>query len=101
MYSLHTEFGSWNDVSIDMNTYVHGNRLAISLLSAMDGFLCTLSTNIVEEELTDEKCFFVDTNNCPFAERFLVDNHLATPTGRLGLSGFCVYPEYRYINKEN
>lgn len=36
MYSLHTEFGSWNDVSIDMNTYVHGNRLAISLLSEVN-----------------------------------------------------------------
>lgn len=50
--------------------------------------------------ITDESCAFVDTNNCPDIVRFLEENKLAEPTGRVRQSGWCMYPEYRFNYEE-
>ena len=41
----------------------------------------------------------IDTNNCPWAEKFLTDNKLAVDTGRKVRSGFCTYPIYKFDRK--
>ena len=41
----------------------------------------------------------IDTNNCPWAEKFLTDNKLAADTGRKVRSGFCTYPIYKFDRK--
>ena len=38
---------------------------------------------------------YIDTNNCPWAENFLVDNDFGLPTGEYKVSGFCIYPLYQ------
>ena len=38
---------------------------------------------------------YIDTNNCPWAEDFLIDNDFGIPTGEYKASGFCVYPLYQ------
>lgn len=35
---------------------------------------------------------FIDINNCPWAERVLLDNGIGFPTGEIRTSGFCQYP---------
>lgn len=47
----------------------------------------------------DDKCFFVDTNNCPWAPAFLEKYEIAEPTGKFGASGYCIYPEYRLVKE--
>ena len=74
MYKVETEFGTY-DVSIETSTYYYGGNLSISLIT--------------------EKSF-VDTNNCPWAEKFISDNKLGRPTGIKAASGYCVYPQYRF-----
>lgn len=56
---------------------------------------CTLSVNLDESIPPDQ--FFVDTNNCPWAEQFLQENNIAKPVGRCGHSGFCTYPLYELL----
>ena len=100
MYKVETDFGTWDDVILQKREYNYGHtkgRVALQLFSKSEGPLATISVNLVDEDLTDKDCFFVDTNNCPWAESFLEDNEIAKPTGNLGLSGFCVYPEYRMV----
>ena len=41
----------------------------------------------------------IDTNNCPWAEKFLTDNKPAVDTGRKVRSGFCTYPIYKFDRK--
>jgi hypothetical protein len=39
---------------------------------------------------------FLDTNNCPWVEEFLEENHIAKRTGIFAPSGFCTYPLYEF-----
>ena len=103
MYKVETNFGTWDDILLQKREYNYGHtkgRVALQLFSKSEGPFATISVNLVDEDLTDSKCFFVDTNNCPWAEDFLTKNKIAEFTGNIGLSGFCTYPEYRLI-KEN
>lgn len=103
MYKVETDFGTWGDIIIQKREYNYEHtkgRVALQLFSKSEGPFATISVNLVDEDLTDDKCFFVDTNNCPWAEDFLVKNNIAEPTGEFGVSGYCIYPEYRLI-KEN
>lgn len=40
---------------------------------------------------------FIDTNNLPDALEILVSNKVVEPTGKIGRSGFCEYPEVRVL----
>ena len=94
MYKVETEFGTYN-VSIETSTYYHGGNLAISLITEDGERLAMLTTNLAEWALPKDKSF-VDTNNCPWAEKFISDNKLGRPTGMTGTSGYCTYPLYRF-----
>lgn len=98
-YELKIGKEKYTDLYLEKDTYVYGGGLALSLISVSDGLFCTLSANIEDESLTNDKCFFVDENNCPFAEAFLIENKIAAPTGNFGFSGFCVYPEFELIDE--
>ena len=55
---------------------------------------CMISVNVVQVRPQSASCIFVDTNNAPWAEKFLQENGFGLPTGRFATSGFCCYPEY-------
>ncbi len=94
MYKVETEFGTYN-VSIETSTYYCGNNLAISLITEDGEPFAILSVNLPEWTLPNNIAF-VDTNNCPWAEKFISDNKLGRPTGMTGTSGYCTYPLYRF-----
>ena len=94
MYKVETEFGTY-DVSIETSKYVYGDNLAIYLITEDGEPFATLTTNLAEWTLPNDKAF-VDTNNCPWAEKFISDNKLGRPTGMTGTSGCCTYPLYRF-----
>lgn len=94
MYKCETEFGTY-DVSIEISTYYCGDNLAISLITEDGEPFAILSVNLPEWTLPNNIAF-VDTNNCPWAEKFIADNKLGRPTGMTGTSGYCTYPLYRF-----
>ena len=104
-YTCETPFGTFDDCVIGRSTYSFGGRLAIQLFSNSEGPIAVISVNIPDERLTDLNCFFVDTNNCGnWVTDFLEKNNIAVPTGEVGFSGYCVYPEYKLTEgfiKEN
>ena len=105
MHKYYT-FRIWGEdykIWLEKNTYKWGGKdnLAVQAFLENEEPFATITVNLPEEELTDPTtCAFIDINNLKEVEDFLVENAIATPTGNLGFSGFCVYPEYRF-NLEN
>ena len=94
MYKVETEFGTY-DVTIKTSKYLYGDNLAIELTTDTIELFAKLTVNLAEWTLPNDKAF-VDTNNCPWAEKFISDNKLGKPTGIKAASGYCVYPQYRF-----
>lgn len=76
----------------------HGGNLAIILWSYTEEFqdheeYATLTVNLGS---VPGGCAFLDTNNLPNAEQFVLDNCLGKPTGWKQQSGYCTYPLYKF-----
>lgn len=39
---------------------------------------------------------FVDVNNYPWIDKWLIDNSIAEPAGKVAKSGFCIYPAFKF-----
>ena len=81
--------------------YWVNSRLAISIIAKeadnnedMFAPFCSVTVNLPMAKLDDEKLVFLDVNNAPWLEGFMVENGFGLPTGRFRTSGFCNYPEY-------
>lgn len=82
--------------------YKNNKRLAILLVLTEDEWFCDLTVNINNDQSckNNRTLAFVDINNNPWAEKFIKDNKLGEPTGFYGLSGYCIYPEYKFDLKK-
>ena len=90
-------YGKTYNVRIERNAYANNKALALSLIAESGEPFCNLTVNLLDTMIWgDDKTAFVDTNNCPFAEKFIAENKLGTPVGYVARSGFCMYPLYRF-----
>lgn len=90
------------DAIIVKDKYANNGRTYLGLYCKEEEFFepwTDITVNLFGP-ITDENCAFVDTNNCPDIVRFLEENGLAEPTGRVRQSGWCMYPEYRFNYEE-
>ena len=88
------------EVTIQYSKYCEGDKLAVVLLDKYEQMYGVLSVNLIDEQLTNKNCAFIDTNNVPQAEEFLKKYNIAKPTGKFGFSGFCTYPEYEFKKED-
>ena len=78
----------------EMNIRSYSNNNTALELVCVDGIpLAVITVNL--GDLLKKNMAYIDTNNCPWAEDFLIDNDFGTPTGEYKASGFCVYPLYQ------
>ena len=91
-YKCKTEFGTYNLYPF-RSKYFDNNSLAIILLDEDGEEFAVLTVNL-EYSMATGKMAYVDTNNCPWAEKFIKENELGMPTEAMGFSGFCSYPLY-------
>lgn len=87
-------YGKTYKLSLNKLHYSFDNSLAVELVEKNGEPFAVISVCVPEEQHTNENCIFVDTNNCPWATKFLEDNGLGKPTGVYAMSGWCTYPEY-------
>ena len=95
-------WGQEFDLALSCDRYVMGGGLAIELLEIEDGMpepFSGLTVNL-KEYPCEEGCAFVDVNNFPEAVELIEKYKLGEATGRMGISGWCAYPEYRFDMKE-
>lgn len=93
MYQIKDDWtGELIDVELVFDKYYANGRTAVQLWCD-DGPYATLSVNLPNERCNEGE-FYVDTNNCPWAEEFLEENRIAEWTGAIGFSGYCTYPLY-------
>lgn len=86
-------WGETTHLNTIMDSYRNNGNLYIGLVDE-EGFpYADLTVNI--EALRDNMAA-VDTNNCPWAEKFIEDNGLGVKTGYNLGSGFCRYPVYEF-----
>ena len=78
--------------------YVSNGRLAILIYDEDGEFFCDMTVNLPRCQLSKKanNLAFIDTNNCPWLPDFIDKHQLGAPTGHIGFSGFCEYPEYEF-----
>jgi hypothetical protein len=97
-----TKTGRTYPVTLQFSKYTSNDKLAVQLIEAAAPWcpFAALTVNL-QSPLQDKTHAFVDTNNCPWAEEFLLDNGIATKVdGCEERSGYCTYPLYEF-NKES
>ena len=92
------KWGKDHQITFEIHKYADNDNLAILMISWDEGYpehWSTLTVNL--DEKCKPTCAFIDTNNNgEDIVKWLVDNKLGHPTGKLGFSGFCVYPEFEF-----
>lgn len=94
---LKTHFGTTENVTLTVNTYADSKSLYVGMTTAEDGFpepYGDVTVNLLSS--VPPYCAFVDTNNMPELEDFLVENGIAEFTGIQQKSGYCTYPLYLF-----
>ena len=96
MYKVRS-YGKDYDVTVKVNEYVDGG-LALTMDYMDEDYHCmmpfaTLTVNLGRQNYGYA---YVDTNNCPWAEKFIEENGLGEFTGKTCVSGFCCFPLYKF-----
>jgi len=94
---LQTQYGNTVQVSLSVNTYMNNDSLYVGMTTMEDGFREPYGNVTVNLSYSvPPYCAFVDTNNMPELEDFLVRNRIAEFTGLEQQSGFVNFPLYLF-----
>jgi hypothetical protein len=87
------------EIAFEVTTYRYGGSLAIQMSYKEESYwlpYTTLTVNLEDFPTENDKAF-VDTNNLgDEIVDWIVQNDLGELTGRIGFSGYCVYPEVQF-----
>ena len=92
-------FGEKIEVVVRKVSYADNGSLAVYLfLDKTYDYepYALLTVNLQESDENEKDEAYLDKNNLPYAETFVKEYGLATPTGRVAYSGFCRYPLYKF-----
>ena len=108
-------FDTTTEVRIKYGSYNHNGTLALMMLCRPDEYeegyysqfgrsaegpyvspYGVATVNLQESDMLPVDEQFVDENNMPGIGKWLQENGIAQPTGKLACSGFCCYEAYRF-----
>ena len=84
-------------VSFQMSRYASNGNLYVGLFDYSGEepeFLFDITVNL--DKKCEPDCSFVDINNWPNVDKWLMYHGFANPTMEWESSGFCWYPEFRF-----
>ena len=85
------------EVQLKFGEYSCNNRIALDFIDSAGYLYTRVTTNLVNEVLSNENCAFIDTNNNgEEVAEWLSQSDLGKFTGALGFSGYCIYPEFEF-----
>lgn len=101
-YFPYTSWGETYNVSVIPTTYTNNGSLAIQLMTDTCEPFAIATVNLPESGSAPNRAF-LDTNNVPGIDDWFEELKLGFPTGNVGFSGYCAYPEFEFdldrINK--
>lgn len=97
--TLRTRYEVYEGVYLQIGKYAADNSVAIQAWNREDGPIATLTVCLCDRRLGEGEAY-VDTNNCPWAVDFIEKEGLGKRTGRVGLSGYCIYPVVKFDMKK-
>ena len=96
------KYGNVYPITFEIGKYVTNKNLAIQMITETEyGYepWSTLTVNLTTK--CAENCAFIDTNNNgDEIIDWLINNQLGHLTGKMEVSGWCIYPEFAF-NMEN
>ena len=94
---VNTDFGVY-ECTPSVGEYYNGH-IAVQLFCD-EGPFATITVNVDGIESFDKDYSCLDTNNCPWVEKFVKEYNLGTFEGVYLNSGYCMYPVYRLNRTE-
>ena len=95
MFTVKTDFGSYSNCVLQVGKYQHDGSLALEIFSYEEGPIARITVCLDDKNIAEDEAY-VDTNNCPWAADFIEDNGLGKNTGKIRLSGYCIYPLFKF-----
>ena len=91
-------WGKDHPITFRLSKYAENDNLYVGMITWEEDFPEPWSDLTVNLSVKcDKDCAFIDTNNNgDRIVEWLTTNNLATLTGRVRQSGFCVYPEMKF-----
>lgn len=89
-------YGQVFHIWLARETYFHPRSLCVKAYTVDNIPFATLTVNLVSPSQSFSRAY-VDANNCPWIEQFLVSNGIATPVKNIqARSGYVLYPLYDF-----
>lgn len=92
------KYGADHPISFELATYADNGNLFVGLITHEEGYpepWSDLTVNLSVE--CKPNCAFIDTNNNGVEiVSWLTENKLGKLTGRIKMSGWCVYSEFEF-----
>lgn len=97
-FDVKTPYATYKNCRFIKSTYTLGGALALQIWNDDDGPIATITVNldVIDGIGAYGDLSYVDTNNCPWAERLITELGIGEHTDTWGASGFCVYPLYKF-----
>lgn len=103
MINLH-KYGTNHPMTFELANYADNASLYVGLITNEEGYpepWQNLTVNLEESCRCKSNCAYIDTNNNGNEIiRWLEENNLGEPTGRIAASGWCFYPEFEFSMDE-
>lgn len=93
-----TSYKKYEGCWLEVCEYQMDGSTAVKIWSPEDGPVATITTCLADPFIEEGESY-VDTNNCPWAMKFIERYGLGEMTGETGRSGYCTYPKVRW-NRE-
>ena len=94
------KYGKNHPMTFELNNYLDNGSLYVGLLTNEEGYpepWQNLTVNLDASRFCKPNCAYIDTNNNGVGIiDWLEENGLGQETGRIGMSGFCAYPEFEF-----
>lgn len=94
-YFPYTSRGKTYNVGIIPTAYTNNGAFAIQLMTDTCEPLATATKNLPESGSAPNRAF-LDTNNVPGIDDWFEDLKIGFPTGNIGFSEYCAYPEFEF-----
>ena len=96
--TINTEHGTYENVFLRIGEYLADNSVAVQAWNR-EGAIASLTVCLRDKDLEEGEAY-IDTNNCPWALDFIEKEGLGKRTGKIGKSGYCLYPVVEFdMNK--